>query len=188
MGVEANILSGEGPDEYLGGYSRYIIFDELRKLYEIPELRNYHSTIPKALGFDNLELRYVEFMKYPGVVADIGNYPLLGKLGKYDMELGEIEEMEQNMAKANDVILHYPFINPVLADYCYKLPDDLKIRNGVTKWAFRQICKKYLPASIMDRGKMGGPVAPVNYWIDNIGAGEFDKTKWLAIQEEILNE
>ncbi len=177
------IFSGEGPDEYLGGYARYIVFDELKKLYEIPELRSYHSTIKNALGFENLKLRYVEYMKYPGIVADF-QYPFLGNLGKYDMEFGQIETMEQNMAKAYDVDLQYPYINKEFAEYCYNLPDHLKVRNGVTKWAFRQVCKKYLPAMMMDRSKVGGPVAPVNQWL---GVGEgFDKTVYIDMQKEIL--
>ena len=94
--------------------------------------------------------------------------------------------MEQKLAKANGVHLHYPYINEIFAEYCYNLPDHLKIRNGVTKWAFRQVCRKYLPEFIMDRSKMGGPVAPVNYWIGG-QAGELNKDKYINLQKEVLN-
>jgi len=82
--------------------------------------------------------------------------------------------------------LHYPYINDQLAEYCYRLPDHLKIRNGVTKWGFRQICKKYLPAMMMDRVKMGGPVFPVNKAMGWVVEGGYDKTIYLAKQIEIL--
>ena len=120
--------------------------------------------------------------------AYLSGYPFQGIIGKMDMELGSIEKMELKMAEAHGVNLFYPYIDGTLAEYCYRLPDNLKIRDGVTKWAFRQICKKYLPAFMMDRGKMGGPVAPVNLWLGDTSCGEFDKTAYLKKQEEILNE
>jgi asparagine synthase (glutamine-hydrolysing) len=181
------IFSGEGPDEYLGGYARYIVFDELKKLYEIPELRSYHSMINKILEV-NKDLnvgKYHKFMNYDKPFHVEGTYPQIGYLGKMDMELGGIEKMEQRMAKAHSVNLQYPYIDIPFAEYCYDLPDHLKIRNGVTKWAFRQVCKKYLPAMMMDRSKMGGPVAPVNKWLGIEGAG-FDKTVYIDKQKEIL--
>jgi len=192
LGVLPNVLSGEGPDEYLGGYARQIIFSELQGLYKIPELRGYKETINKVIGRD-LVKQYGDMMKYdPQRVLDYqiayasGEYPLQGAIGKMDMELGVIEKMEQKLAKHTGVNLHYPYINNDFAEYCYKLPDHLKIRNGVTKWAFRQIAKKYLPEFMMDRAKMGGPVAPVNKWLfDKEG---FDKADWIAFQKNILNE
>jgi len=190
QGVWAEVLSGEGPDEYLGGYARQIIFDELKKLYETPELRNYKGLIDKTLGFTDPVKKYGEIVGYPEekvqIYSRLPGYPLQGVIGKMDMELGVIEKMEQTLAKRHEVNLHYPYINDAFAEYCYMLPDHLKIRNGVTKWAFRQICKKYLPEFIMDRAKMGGPVAPINHWIDAADKGEFDKKRYLEIQKEIL--
>lgn len=192
LGVEPRILSGEGPDEYLGGYARQIIFDELNKLFTIPELRGYYPTIEKVIGKQNdLVMKYGEMMGYDP--KQVANYldlplPLQGAIGKMDMELGVIEKMEQKMAQAAGVELHYPYINDEYANYCYNLPDRIKVRDGVTKWGFRQICKKFLPASMMDRAKMGGPVAPVNHWLNSLRNGEFDKKAWIEYQERILNE
>lgn len=184
----SNVLSGEGPDEYLGGYARQIIFDQLWKLKDIPELLNYQKMIPRALGHKNIVVQYGQFMGYDEKELEYYSnldYPLHGIIGKMDMEQGVIEQMEQKLADAYKVKLHYPYINDVFAEYCYRLPDHLKIRGGVTKWAFRQICKKYLPEIMMDRHKMGGPVAPVNQWIPNTGK-EFDKEAYLELQEELL--
>jgi len=188
QGYEPHVLSGEGPDEYLGGYARYIIFDRFNKLYEEPELINYHETIDKALG-DNTLKKYVDFMGYdfkeiPNI-GKVSEYPYLGKIGYIDMEAGEIEKMEQAMAKATGVNLHYPYIDPLFAEYCYRLPDDLKVRDGVTKWAFRQVCKKYLPELVWNRAKMGGPVAPVNHWLGG-SESEFSKERWIQYQQKIL--
>ena len=197
QGVTPHVLSGEGPDEYLGGYARQIIFDEILSMYKIPELRNYHETIDRVLKKDSsykeehLVRMYGEMMKYPESrvkdYASMFDLPLQGRIGKMDMELGVIEKMEQKLAQVAGVTLHYPYINKEFAEYCYKLPDSLKIRDGVTKWAFRQICKKYLPGFMMDRAKMGGPVAPINLWLNKPELG-FGKEAWLKFQEAILNE
>ena len=194
IGIVPHVLSGEGIDEYLGGYARQIIVDETQKLLRIPELRNYHETIKKWLFWtQNPILEYGEQMGYPiGKIAEYhtmweqGKYPLQGIIGKMDMELGIIEKMEQKLAKHASVKLHYPYIDDAFAEYCYKLPDHLKIRNGVTKWAFRQICKKYLPEFMWDRAKMGGPVADVNGWL--FGKQGFDKKDWLEYQRKVLDE
>lgn len=187
---EIDVLSGEGPDEYLGGYARQIIFDELKKLYEIPELRNYHGLINKTLGVyqgqDSLSLKYQEFMGYPGYPAGLEEYPLQGKIGKMDMELGHIEKMEQKFANHFGIKLHYPYINEDLAEYCYKLPDDMKIKDGRTKVAFKEIAMKYLPEIMRNRTKMGGPVAPVNKLMGWDNMGDFGKEKYIEKQKEIL--
>lgn len=187
-----DVLSGEGPDEYLGGYARQIIFDELRKLYEIPELRNYHEMIDKVIGTDLLR-KYSELVGYKKEdyefwleQSDINSRPLQGTIGKLDMELGGIEKMEQKMAEHFGINFHYPYINDELAEYCYKLPDEMKIRNGVTKWAFRKIALKYLPTLLKDRSKMGGPVAPVNRLMD-WDLDDFDKSRYIKEQKRILN-
>lgn len=196
---ETDVLSGEGPDEYLGGYARQIIFDELRKLYEIPELRNYHKFIGKVLEYpdghiSNLIDAYALLVGYSNVNGDVekyirmyedGRYPLQGAIGKMDMELGQIEKMEQKFAKHFGINFHYPYINDEFAEYCYKLPDDMKIKDGRTKVAFKEIAMKYLPEIMRDRNKMGGPVAPVNQLM-GWNLPDFDKSKYIEAQKEIL--
>lgn len=194
-----DMLSGEGPDEYLGGYARQIIFDEIKKMYEIPELRGYHGKINEVLGMDELPVElnnqliweYGEMMGYmPEAVVDYQytKYPLQGAIGKMDMELGVIEKMEQKFANHFGVTLHYPYINHDFAEYCYNLPDDLKIRNGVTKWAFKKIADKYLPPIMKGRIKMGGPVAPANALMGWTDMGDFGKDRYLEEQRKILGQ
>jgi len=46
----SDILSAEGPDEYLGGYTAYTFLVHEQRLYEQPELANYKTAIDKYLG------------------------------------------------------------------------------------------------------------------------------------------
>ena len=104
-----HVLSGEGPDEYLGGYARQIIFDELNKLYEIPELRGYHKIIDEQIRVHNrygLIYKYGTMMGYEKEDMDkyidawaLDIYSLQGAIGKMDMECGVIEKMELKFAK-----------------------------------------------------------------------------------------
>lgn len=183
-----DVLSGEGPDEYLGGYARQIIFDEFKKLYRIPELRNYHGIIDKLVGYGDLVWTYGGMMGYDGNKVKNyvdSDYPLQGAIGKMDMELGVIEKMEQKFAKYFGINFHYPYINEEFAEYCYKLPDDMKIKDGRTKVAFKEIAMKYLPEIMRNRNKMGGPVAPVNRLM-GWDLDDFDKSKYIEEQKKIL--
>lgn len=196
----ATVLSGEGPDEYLGGYARQIIFDELAKLYRIPELRRYQGMIDRVVGHALSAKYYGEFVGYDSeaVLNWISNNQqfiadsqyrgqIHGMIGKMDMDLGVIEKMEQKLAQHFRIELEYPYIGGDFANHCYDLRDDLKIRDGVTKWGFRQICMKYLPEIMRHRDKMGGPVYPVNRVMGWSKTGEFNKEQWIAYQKEVLN-
>jgi asparagine synthase (glutamine-hydrolysing) len=57
-----------------------------------------------------------------------------------------------------------PFLDHRLVEYVASLPADLKIRNGTTKWIFREIAKGKAPDKICRRRmKMGFPT-PVGEW------------------------
>ena len=45
-----------------------------------------------------------------------------------------------------------------------RLPIELKIRNGVTKWAIREVLYKYVPKDLIERPKMGFAV-PLAEWL-----------------------
>jgi asparagine synthase (glutamine-hydrolysing) len=191
---DERILSGEGPDEYLSGYARQVILDEVAKLMKTPELRTYQPLLSKWLPWTTeLVKGYGERMGYPmekveryAKMHEEGIYPLQGTVGKMDMELGIIEKMEGRMAKHFGVELHYPYISEDLAEYCYKLPDEMKIKDGKTKVAFKEIAMKYLPEIMRNRSKMGGPVAPANFLLGRNDLDPFDKSFYISEQKRIL--
>ena len=59
-----------------------------------------------------------------------------------------------------------PLISKDMIELSWKVPWQLKMRGGVSKWPLRQILYKHVPQQLIDRPKMGFSV-PVSDWIRN---------------------
>jgi asparagine synthase (glutamine-hydrolysing) len=57
-----------------------------------------------------------------------------------------------------------PLLDHRLIEYAWRLPLSMKIREGKTKWALRQILYHYVPADLIDRPKMGFSI-PLDVWL-----------------------
>jgi len=57
-----------------------------------------------------------------------------------------------------------PLLDPEVIELVWRLPIDLKRRDGERKWILRQILYKYVPRPLVDRPKMGFGV-PIEHWL-----------------------
>tara|TARA_Y200000002_G_scaffold298645_1_gene253393 strand:- start:548 stop:988 length:441 start_codon:yes stop_codon:yes gene_type:complete len=57
-----------------------------------------------------------------------------------------------------------PFLDPEVIEFSASLPVEFKIRNGITKWALREVLYKYVPKDLIERPKMGFAV-PLAEWL-----------------------
>ena len=184
LGIKT-VLSAEGPDEYLGGYSSYMFITHEQELYSIDELKNYRPALGKYLGTPMERFAKILHKEPKQLKPYWGKYKnLLSKMGYTDLNLRGIEEMEQDIAKFWDVDLLYPYMSKKVEKFCFEnVPDDLKINGYITKFVLRMIADKYLPDSVVwRRSKMGGPVAPIGKWLGE--KDEFCKDKYLKLQQK----
>ncbi|WP_172591635.1 asparagine synthase (glutamine-hydrolyzing) [Shewanella xiamenensis] len=72
-----------------------------------------------------------------------------------------------------------PFLDHSVLEHAWRLPLDLKLRDGKTKWCLREILYKYVPKDLIERPKMGFAVpldawlrGPLTVWADNLLAAE----------------
>lgn len=57
-----------------------------------------------------------------------------------------------------------PFLDHRVAELAWRLPLNMKIRDGQAKWALRQVLYKYVPKELIDRPKAGFAI-PVGQWL-----------------------
>src|SRR5207237_1692411 len=59
------------------------------------------------------------------------------------------------LSMAHSLELRVPYVDKEIVEYVERLPANLKVRNGSRKWLHRQLCRAYLPESIVKRPKRG---------------------------------
>ncbi len=68
------------------------------------------------------------------------------------------------LSMAHGLELRVPYVDKEIVEFIERLPADFKVRNGSRKWLHRQVCRTYLPASILKRPKRGFAVNVVDDW------------------------
>lgn len=57
-----------------------------------------------------------------------------------------------------------PFLDHEVLEHAWRLPKELKLNEGQSKWCLRQILYRYVPKSLIERPKMGFAV-PLDSWL-----------------------
>ena len=57
-----------------------------------------------------------------------------------------------------------PFLDHNLIEFAWSLPLSLKLRDGQTKWALRQVLEYHVPRALIDRPKRGFGI-PIEHWL-----------------------
>jgi asparagine synthase (glutamine-hydrolysing) len=72
------------------------------------------------------------------------------------------------LSMAHGLELRVPFVDKEIVEYVERLPASLKVRNGSRKWLHRQVCRTFLPESIVKRPKRGFAVNVVDDWLRSV--------------------
>ncbi|HVQ96200.1 MAG TPA: asparagine synthase (glutamine-hydrolyzing) [Mycobacteriales bacterium] len=72
-------------------------------------------------------------------------------------------ERGDRMSMAASLELRPPFLDHRLVELAFSLPSSVKVRGGTTKWVVKEVARRYLPADVVDRRKVGFRV-PLDSW------------------------
>jgi len=68
------------------------------------------------------------------------------------------------LSMAHSLELRVPYLDKEIVEYVERLPASLKVRSGSRKWLHRQVCRSFLPSSILKRPKRGFAGNVVDEW------------------------
>lgn len=72
-------------------------------------------------------------------------------------------ERGDRMSMSASVELRPPFLDHRLVELAFSLPSAMKVRRGSGKWVVKEVARRHLPGSIVDRPKVGFRV-PLDAW------------------------
>jgi asparagine synthase (glutamine-hydrolysing) len=77
---------------------------------------------------------------------------------------GDVLTKVDRAAMYNSLETRVPMLDPDVIALAWRLPVDLKIRGGTSKWVLRQLLYKHVPKTLVDRPKMGFAL-PLGGWL-----------------------
>jgi len=163
------VLTGEGGDEMLAGYGRY-------RAVVRPWWRGGRTMRVRG-AFDGLGvLRAPSLGWRDGVAASeiIASQPARTRLqiaqavDCADWLPNDLLVKLDRCLMAHGMEGRTPFLDPVVADVAFRLPDSLKVRNGMGKWLLRKWLADRLPVAD-PFGKKRGFTVPIGPWIEKKG-------------------
>lgn len=183
------VLTGDGGDELFAGYDRYLAARWLREhgplLSAVPggafPSRNPRSRLTRAGRLAHA----ASDMGYPSLLGIFDNQTftqLTGRRGRKPWASGSGDAAAEAMwfdwinylpgdlmAKVDTASMHValesraPFFHRELIDSAMNTPMEVLLPGGERKGLLKQVARKYLPAEIVDRPKMGFAI-PVGEW------------------------
>jgi len=148
----------------------------------IPDRMRRYQHVLSLLPGEQLEGLFQDGLLAPQAGdAILGCWQDFGELMGRTDELGGLQFLEvrstlpdellmyaDKLSMAHGLELRVPFVDKEIVEYVERLPASFKVRNGSRKWLHRQVCRTYLPASIVKRPKRGFAVNVVDDWFRGV--------------------
>src|SRR5687767_11755197 len=116
-----------------------------------------------SLDFDKLETAYLS-----KELKD-AYYSHLSYIMAIDYQTYLVDDILQKVDRATMSVSlegREPFLDHNVIEWAAQLPDDYKYHNGIKKFILKEIVHQYIPASMMERPKMGFAI-PIGDWLMN---------------------
>lgn len=184
------VLSGEGADEFFGGYNQYRRFQLACRFSPFGRLLPFAGVLAKATLWPRTRLTHYILQStstpaYRGTSMIFEPY-LFSSVFKNDpgplpaaSNLRDALFLDQKYRLADDLLtitdrstMHasiearVPFITRYVADFATSLDENMLIRGGKQKYILRQLAHRYLPADCIERPKVGFDM-PLGHWLRN---------------------
>ncbi|MFY9909024.1 MAG: asparagine synthase (glutamine-hydrolyzing) [Candidatus Sulfotelmatobacter sp.] len=144
----------------------------------IPDRNRRYQNVFSILPGNKIDELFHEGVLAPGAGDTILDcWADLASLSDATDELGGLQFLEvrstlpdellmyaDKLSMAHGLELRVPFLDKEIVEYVERLPAKFKVRNGSRKWLHRQVCRTYLPESILKRPKRGFGVNVVDDW------------------------
>jgi asparagine synthase (glutamine-hydrolysing) len=188
------VMSGEGADELFAGYHRYHLLHHDEQIHNLEAMKQYKYLIGRYYGsaaqryaklvnryenkFDEKVNRFleesIEFF-YEKSKGDIVHF--MG-MNDFYTTMQVLLQMSDRVNMAHSIENRSPFLDFRLIQFAFSMPSKYKIKNGITKWALKEVAKKFIPAKIANRIDKRGFSAPVNKWFEWDKNGKYNRSAY----------
>ena len=158
------------------------IFLRSNYLGNLGDLMFKFSRVLRCETLDDAYLKLTSHIDNPTEIV-LNSKKIETRLSKYNSELGQFDNQQKMMifdaltylpddilvkvdraSMANSLEIRAPFLDKRIVEYFLKIPQSLKLKDNRGKWILREILRKYVPNSIIERPKMGFGV-PIDSWL-----------------------
>lgn len=104
--------------------------------------------------------------QYEEIFKETEGWPLLSRLMRVDQRTYLPDAMLTKVDRASMAVsleVRVPLLDHRVVEYTSKLPDNLKYRNGSSKYLLKKLLARYVPSDLFERPKMGFGV-PIDQW------------------------
>ena len=118
------------------------------------------DVLPPAAG-DEILSSWEDFSGLMGGTDELGGFQFVELRSTLPDELLMYAD---KLSMAHSLEARVPYLDKEVVEYGERLPASFKVRNGGGKWLHREVCKAFLPPTILRRKKRGFAMNVVDEW------------------------